>query len=1166
MTIRTKLTLLGMGCIIATAMAMVLAGIWQGNVFSAKAKVEAVRLVDADLDHITESIYSLIKAQDDSIQQKVNYDLNVARYILNNSGQIYLSTETVPWHAVNQFTHQEKRIDIPKMKVGTQWLGQNRLMWVESPVVDVVKRLVGDTAAIFQRISEDGDMLRVATNVQKDDGTRAIGTYIPATNPDGTRNPVVSKIMRGETYRGNAYVVNAWYVTAYEPVYDYEGAVIGALYVGVKQENIQSLRNAIMQIRIGKTGYAFVLGGKGDDRGHYIVSKGGERDGEDLWESTDAEGRKIVQNFVARALVCKPGQFATERYLWQNPGENAPRWKIARIAYYEPWDWVIGASVYEDELQDSIKTFSQGYLAMVRVFGLVALAVAVAVGGISWLFSRRISNALTVVTRAATKLTEQDLPQLVACMDSVNEGNLNVGFQLEPQSFEVTSNDELGTMAAAFTRMNVVLANVGLAFTKMVASLRDLTARLEERVSERTKELAESQRKMADIINFLPDAMLVIDKEGRVIAWNYAMEKLTGVKSDEIIGKDNYEYAIPFHGKRRPILIDLVLNPDSEYETTYSMFRREGRKLLAETHALQLKHGEAYLFGTASALYDAKGVEVGAIETLRDITEWKCIEKELIDARCTAEEATQARSDFLANMSHEIRTPMNGVIGMTSLLLQSELTPEQREYARTVQASADTLLTIINDILDFSKIEAGKLDFEHIDFDLRITLDELMELLSVKAEEKDLEFAGYLQPDVPLLLKGDPGRLRQVLLNLGSNAIKFTSTGEVTIEAQLIRETEEKAVIRFSVKDTGIGIPADRLDRLFKSFSQVDSSTTRKYGGTGLGLAISKRLVELMDGEIGVESEEGRGATFWFSVCLEKQRHAARKQSEIVLPRDIRGKRILAVDDNETNRKILKAALESWQCRATVAADADQALALLKLAAQNETPFEMAILDFMMPDLDGESLGRMIKKEPELKDIRLVLLTSRGMRGDAARARNLGFEAYLTKPIKQSQLFDAIVAVFGKQKSAATGSEEEIVTRYSLAETRKDQFRILLVEDNAVNQKVALIHLKKYGYEADVACNGREALEAVGKNHYDLVLMDIQMPEMDGYEATRAIRGAENGVPIIAMTANAMKGDREKCLAAGMSDYLSKPVNPGELLEKIRFWSQRSFTNAAGRP
>jgi PAS domain S-box-containing protein len=1162
MNIRTKLILLGLGCIFATAIAMVIVGAWQGEKFSVRAKQEATRLVDADLDHTIASVYQLVATQDESIQQKVNHDLTVAQYILNNYGKINISSETVSWLAVNQATQAETHIDIPKMRVKKQWLGQNRLMWVETPVVDQIKRLVGGTATIFQRISDKGDLLRVATNVEKKDGTRAIGTYIPALNANGTPNPVVAKIMRGETYRGIAYVVNAWYVTAYKPLYGQEGTIIGALCVGVKQDNIKALRDAIEKIVIGNTGYVFVLGGRGEDRGHYIISKDGQRDGEDLTEITDAQGHKFIQSIVDKAIACKPGQFATERYPWQNPGEDAPRWKIARLTYYKPWDWVIGATAYEDEINQSIAIFSRGYQDMIRVFGLVAVAVAIVAGIITWLYARRMSDALLVVTRAATKLTEHDLPQLVDTMERVNEGDLNVTFHFNQEAVQVASRDELGTLAVAFTRMNAVLVGVGMAFTQMVASLRDLTGKLEEMVAERTMELARSKRKMADIIDFLPDATLVIDQQGRVIAWNLAMEKLTGIPSEHILGKGDYEYGIPFYGRRRPILIDQVLKPNPDHEENYQGFRREGNTLYGETRSVHLMDEEVYLFAAASALFDADGAKVGAIETLRDITAWKKIEKELIEAKLTAEEATRARSDFLANMSHEIRTPMNGVIGMTSLMLQTGLDDEQLEYARTVQSSAETLLTIINDILDFSKIEAGKLEFEKIDFDLRFTLDEITEILSVKAEEKQLEFVGFVQPDVPSRLQGDPGRLRQILLNLASNAIKFTTAGEVVIEAALLEEDQERAKLRFTVKDTGIGIPADRLNRLFKSFSQVDSSTTRQYGGTGLGLAISKRLVEMMNGQIGVESEEGRGSDFWFTVELDKQPDAGQSQASAMLPEDLRGKRILAVDDNATNRKIIKSYLKAWQCRATVAPDADQAMALLTLAAENETPFEMAIIDFMMPGMDGEALGRAIKANPALKGIHLILLTSRGMRGDAARARNLGFEGYLTKPIKESPLFNAILAVFGKKLEKNRPHDSGIVTLHSLAESGKRKLQILLTEDNAVNQKVALIHLRKFGFSVDVAENGREAVEAVQKRRYDLVLMDIQMPEMDGLEATRTIRGAGSDIPIIAMTANAMKGDREKCLEAGMNDYLSKPVNPKELLAKIEYWSASAETAA----
>ena len=1155
MNIRTKLMLLGLGCIFATAISMVAVGVWQGNAFSAEAKGEVTRLVNADLDHIIAGVYDLISAQDESIQKKVNHDLTVARYILNNHGAIGLSSETVTWLATNQATQEETRIAVPKMLLNKQWLGQNRLMWAETPVVDQINRLVGGVATIFQRISDKGDLLGVATNVEKKDGTRAIGTFIPAAHPDGSKNPVVAKLMRGETYRGIAYVVNAWYVTAYEPLYGPEGSIIGALCVGVKHDNIKALRKAIEPIVIGQTGYVFAIGGCGKDRGHYIISKNGQRDGEDLYEVTDASGRKVIQSMISKAIACKPGQLATERYPWQNPGESSPRWKIARLAYYEPWDWVIGAAAYEDEINQAMALLSRDYQNMIRMFGLVAVAVAIVAGVITWVYANRMSDSLMVVTRAATKLTEQDLPQLVDTMKKVNDGDMNVMFQFNQEAVRVTSRDELGTMAGAFTRMNTVLVDVGLAFTQMVASLRDLTGKLEERVAERTEELAQSKRKMADIIDFLPDATLVIDHGGRVIAWNLAMEKLTGIPSAHMLGKGNYEYSIPFYGRRRPILIDQVLLPNPDYEESYQGFRREGNTLYGETRSEHLKDEEVYLFAAASALFNANGERVGAIETLRDITAWKKIEKELITAKHTAEEATRARSNFLANMSHEIRTPMNGVIGMTSLLAQTSLTDEQREYSRTIQSSADMLLTIINDILDFSKIEAGKLEFENIDFDLRFALDEITEILAVKAEEKNLEFIGYVQPDVPSRLQGDPGRLRQVLLNLASNAIKFTSAGEVVIEAELIEEKQHRAKLRFTVKDTGIGIPADRLNCLFKSFSQVDSSTTREFGGTGLGLAISKRLVEMMDGEIGVESEEGRGSNFWFTVELNKQSVEQADAANSVMPEDIWGKRILAVDDNPTNRKIIKSYLKAWKCRATVAPDADQAMALLTLAAENDMPFEMAIIDFMMPGMDGETLGKTIKENPTLKDTHLVLLTSRGMRGDAARAHSMGFDAYLTKPIKQSPLYNAILAVFGKKRDSKHRPDNGIVTMHSLAETGKRKLRILLTEDNAVNQKVALIHLRKFGFSVDVAENGKEAVEAVKKGCYDLILMDIQMPEMDGHEATRTIRKAGYDLPIIAMTANAMKGDREKCLEAGMNDYLSKPVNPKELLARIEQWS-----------
>ncbi len=633
------------------------------------------------------------------------------------------------------------------------------------------------------------------------------------------------------------------------------------------------------------------------------------------------------------------------------------------------------------------------------------------------------------------------------------------------------------------------------------------------------------------LVNASPIAIVILDMNGRITDHNHAFVELFGFENVKLIGQK---------------LDELISTPENSDEMRQYTNQVIHGQLIRGTSKRKRHNGDIIDVEIYGVPVIVDGEQVGVLGLYQDVTKRIEYENSLRQAKQAAEEATRAKSEFLANMSHEIRTPLNGVIGMTGLLLDTPLTKEQREFVETIRTSGDALLTIINDILDFSKIEAGRLELEKAPFNLATCIEEVLDLLAPQASKKKLELAYLMNGRIPLILLGDVTRLRQILVNLVGNAIKFTAKGEVIISVigQMLNDNHYQ--LYFAVKDTGIGIPKEKMNRLFQSFSQVDASTTRRYGGTGLGLAISKRLAEMMGGSMWVDSQVGQGSTFHFSIQVETTREAINQIDSLPIS-GLQGKTILIVDDNDTNLFILSHQVNNWGMEPVTFSNGADALAWLKQGH----PCDIAVLDMQMPEMDGLTLATEIRKVLPADELPLVMFSSLG--NQPKESRQQLFEAFLTKPIKPAQL-QATISHILSQKPVAQAKSKPSLTIFDAELAKKHPLHILLAEDNVINQKVALRMLERLGYRADVAANGMEAIAALERQHYDVVLMDVQMPEMDGVAATKVIRERwqKGDVPwIIALTANALTGDREKYLACGMNDYISKPVKPEELMRAL---------------
>ena len=915
----TKMALLGIGSVLITAIALVGLAVWQSGQYNRLAQHEVEDLLGADLDHITHGIYNLVQTENEAVQKQVDDNLNVARYFLLNSGSISLSEEADEWTAINQFTDQTSTIRLRRMLVGGQSLDHNTNPSVKTPVVDEVTRLVGETATIFQRMDENGDMIRVATTVKNDEGRRAIGTFIPAIHPDGSTDPVIESVMNGRTYHGRAYVVDDWYLTAYEPIYDQVGALVGMLYVGVNQKHIeQRVRQAILQTKVGKTGYVFILGGHGNLRGRYIVSKGGERDGENIWDSTDADGQPFIQTMVYTAIAMQPGELATQRYPWQNPGETAPRWKVARLAYYAPWDWVIGTSVYEDELQTYRMVLSNGRHQMTSIMSLAGFAITIGIGLVGVLVAWSIGRPVRQMTRAVKAIVNGNMEHDVAS----------------------TTEDEIGALAQAFNVMT-------------------------HRLKQTMEELSRSEGKYRVIFENAIEGLFQISHAGRFLNVNPTMARLLGYHSP-----DNLVFTIT------NIREELFVQP-TDYDSFLSALDENGVVFEREIQLYKKNREIIWTSISARKVIDPKDGPLFMEGFLTDISDRKHADEERARLKEQLLQAQKMESvGILAGgIAHDFNNLLTPIIGYSDLLIM-DFAPEDPRHlcVKDMKRAAERAKELTQQLLAFSR----KQMLEMKPVALGDVVKRFESMLQHTLRE-NIRIETNVPPDLGLV-RADIGQIEQVLVNLAINAQDAMPGGGVlTICAENVILDEEYVhshpdskpgnYVLLSVSDTGVGMTAEAKEHLFEPFF-----TTKERGkGTGLGLSTAYGIVKQHGGSIALLSEPGKGTTIQIYLpCHLESAHAIASVSSSTASDAVAGgsETILVVEDNPMVREMACQMLKRLGYRVISADSAETCFPLVEGFSEK---IDLLLTDVVLPGKNGKEVYTTLSARR--KDLKVVFMS-----------------------------------------------------------------------------------------------------------------------------------------------------------------------------------------------